>query len=206
MNLNSSIESIPRVSAAYAKRLNRLGVKTIKDLLYHFPHRYEDLSKIVKIADVKINEIATIHGEIINIKMIRTFKKKMWLTEALIKDESGTIRAVWYNEPFLVRTLKKGVWVGLAGKANYDGKTLFFSNPAHEKLPPFTKGGGGGFLQGTHTGRLVPIYHETAHLTSKWLRYILRTILPKILPEIKDFLPEEIIKSGRIFGKIVLKI
>ena len=198
MNLNSSIESIPLVSAAYAKRLNRLGVKTIKDLLYHFPHRYEDLSKIVKIADVKINEIATIHGEIINIKMIRTFKKKMWLTEALIKDESGTIRAVWYNQPFLVRTLKKGVWVGLAGKANYDGKTLFFSNPAHEKIqPPLSSP---PYQGGVHTGRLVPIYHETAHLTSKWLRYILRTILPKILPEIKDFLPEEIIKSQNLIG------
>jgi len=209
MNLSSPVESIPRVSAAYQKRLNRLGIKTIKNLLYHFPHRYEDLSNIVKIADIKVGEIATIHGEIINIKMLRTFKKKMWLVEALIKDETETIRAVWYNQPFLIRTLKKGVWVSLAGKALSDGKTLHFSNPSHEKLPtftkeghkklpPFTKGGQGGFSQGTHTGRLVPMYPETAKLTSKWLRYILKIVLPETLPQINDFLPNEIKKTQKL--------
>lgn len=199
MNLSSPIESIPRVSAAYQKRLNRLGIKTVKDLIYHFPFRYDDLSKIVKIVDLQINEIATIRGEIINIKMLRTFKKKMWLTEALIKDDSGTTRAVWYNQPFLVRTYKKGTWISLAGKVNYDNKTFFFSNPAHEKIDPPTASRN---LQAElkHTGRLVPVYPETARLTSKWLRYILKIILPKTLPEITDFLPEEIKKSQNLIG------
>jgi len=126
INLSSPIESFPRVSAAYQKRLNRLGIKTIEDLLHHFPFRYDDLSKISKIADLKINEIATIRGEIINIKILRTFKKKMWLVEALIKDDSGTTRAVWYNQPFLIRAYRKGTWISLAGKVNYDKKTFFF--------------------------------------------------------------------------------
>ena len=209
INLSSPIENISRINESYVKRLQKLGIKTAKDLLYHFPHRYEDLSNIVKIANIKIGEVATIHGEIINIKMLRTFKKKMWLIEALIKDETGTIRAVWYNQPFLIRTLKKGIWVSLAGKALSDGKTLHFSNPSHEKLPaftkeghkklpPFTKGGQGGFSQGTHTGRLVPVYPETAKLTSKWLRYILKIFLPEALPQINDFLPHEIKKTQKL--------
>lgn len=199
MTLSSPIESIPRVSAAYSKRLNRLGIKTIKDLLYHFPFRYDDLSLVKKISDLQVNETATIRGEIINIKILRTFKKKMWLVEALIKDDSGTTRAVWYNQPFLIRTYKKGAWISLAGKVNYDGKTLFFSNPAHEKIsPPLASPYQEGNNEGTHTGRLIPIYSETAGLTSKWLRYILKTILPKILPEIKDFLPEKIKKAQRL--------
>ena len=192
MQINSPIESIPRISAAYSKRLNRLGIKTIKDLIYHFPFRYDDLSKIVKIGDIKINETVTIHGEIINIKTIRTFKKKMFLTEALIKDESGTTRAVWYNQPFLMRTLKKGTKISLAGKASYDGKTLYFSNPAHERIDPQAPS------DLRHTGRLIPVYPETARLTSRWLRYILKLILPKTLPEFKDFLPLEIKKSQRL--------
>ncbi len=217
MSLDSPIESIPRITAAYSKRLNRLGVKTIKDLIYHFPFRYDDLSKIVKIGDIKINETVTIHGEIINIKTIRTFKKKMFLTEALIKDESGTVRAVWYNQPFLMRTLKKGTSVSLAGKANYDGKTIsfsggaarnkvlakqgfYFSNPAHERIEPIGKGQAPSDLR--HTGRLIPVYPETARLTSRWLRYILKLTMPKALPEFKDFLPLEIKKSQ---GLIELK-
>jgi len=192
VQINSPIESIPRISAAYSKRLNRLGIKTIKDLIYHFPFRYDDLSKIVKIGDIKINETVTIHGEIINIKTIRTFKKKMFLTEALIKDESGTTRAVWYNQPFLMRTLKKGTKISLAGKASYDGKTLYFSNPAHERIDPQAPS------DLRHTGRLIPVYPETARLTSRWLRYILKLILPKTLPEFKDFLPLEIKKSQRL--------
>jgi len=202
INLSSPIESFPRVSAAYQKRLNRLGIKTIEDLLHHFPFRYDDLSKISKIADLKINEIATIRGEIINIKILRTFKKKMWLVEALIKDDSGTTRAVWYNQPFLIRAYRKGTWISLAGKVNYDKKTFFFSNPAHEKIspplssPPYQ----GGEVGGVHTGRLIPIYSETAGLSSKWLRYILKIIWPKISTEIIDFLPEEIKKSQNLIG------
>ena len=198
MNIDSPIETIPRVSSIYAKRLNRLGIKTIRDLIYHFPHRYDDLSKITKIGDIKINETVTVHGEIINVKTIRTFKKKMFLTEALVKDETGTIRAVWYNQPFLMRTLKKGTWVSLAGKTTYDGKTLFFSNPVHEKIQPASDIQRP--LSGTHTGRLVPVYPETARLTSKWLRYILNSTLPKALPEVKDFLPDEVKKSQKLIG------
>jgi ATP-dependent DNA helicase RecG len=188
---DSPIESITRISAAYSKRLNHLGIKTIKDLLYHFPFRYDDLSKIVNISDVKINEVVTILGEIINIKTIRTFKKKMFLTEALLKDRTGTIRVVWYNQPFITKTFKKGTWISAAGKANFDGKTFHFSNPAYEKIDspalqtPDTK----------HTGKIVPVYPETARLTSKWLRYILKLIAPQILPSIDDFLPPEIKKS-----------
>lgn len=204
MNIDSPIESIPRVSSIYAKRLDRLRIKTIRDLIYHFPFRYDDLSKITKIGDVRINETVTVRGEIINTKTIRTFKKKMFLTEALVKDDTGTIRAVWYNQPFLMRTLKKGIWISLAGKTTYDGKTLFFSNPAHEKVQPASALACEELvhirhpISGTHTGRIVPIYPETARLTSKWLRYILNLTLPKALPEVKDFLPEEIKKSQKL--------
>ena len=196
VHLSSPIESIPRVSAAYSKRLNRLGIKTVQDLFYHFPFRYDDLSKIVNISDVRINEVVTILGEIINIKTIRTFKKKMFLTEALIKDGTGTIRAVWYNQPFITKTFKKGTWMSAAGKASFDGKTFHFSNPAYEKIDPPAQQA----PDTKHTGKIVPIYPETARLTSKWLRYILNLTAPQFLPDIKDFLPAEIKKSRDLIG------
>jgi ATP-dependent DNA helicase RecG len=196
VHLSSPIESIPRVSAAYSKRLNRLGIKTVQDLLYHFPFRYDDLSKIADISDVKINENVTIRGEIINIKTIRTFKKKMFLTEALLKDSTGTIRAVWYNQPFITKTFKKGTWMSAAGKASFDGKTFHFSNPAYEKIDPPAQQA----PDTKHTGKIVPIYPETARLTSKWLRYILNLTAPQFMPDVEDFLPAEIKKSRDLIG------
>ncbi|PIW75345.1 MAG: DNA helicase RecG [Candidatus Portnoybacteria bacterium CG_4_8_14_3_um_filter_44_10] len=197
MDLDSPVETIPRVSAIYAKRLNRLGIKTVRDLIYHFPLRYDDLSKIAKIGDAQANEIVTVRGQIINIHAFRTPRKRMFLIEALIKDNSGTIRAIWFNQPFLLRALKKGEWVSLAGKVNYDGKTLFFSNPAHETIR-LEQLGAGNKPASRHTGRLVPIYPETTKLTSKWLRYILDLIFPKAINEFKDFLPAEIRKSQKL--------
>jgi len=197
MDLDSPVETIPRVSAIYAKRLNRLGIKTVRDLIYHFPLRYDDLSKIAKIGDAQANEIVTVRGQIINIHAFRTPRKRMFLIEALIKDNSGTIRAIWFNQPFLLRALKKGEWVSLAGKVNYDGKTLFFSNPAHETIR-LEQLGAGNKSASRHTGRLVPIYPETTKLTSKWLRYILDLIFPKAINEFKDFLPAEIRKSQKL--------
>jgi len=197
MDLDSPVETIPRVSAIYAKRLNRLGIKTVRDLIYHFPLRYDDLSKIAKIGDAQANETVTVRGQIINIHAFRTPRKRMFLIEALIKDNSGTIRAIWFNQPFLLRALKKGEWVSLAGKVNYDGKTLFFSNPAHETIR-LEQLGAGNKPASRHTGRLVPIYPETTKLTSKWLRYILDLIFPKAINEFKDFLPAEIRKSQKL--------
>ncbi|PIZ69491.1 MAG: DNA helicase RecG [Candidatus Portnoybacteria bacterium CG_4_10_14_0_2_um_filter_44_20] len=197
MDLDSPVETIPRVSAIYAKRLNRLGIKTVRDLIYHFPLRYDDLSKIAKIGDAQANETVTVRGQIINIHAFRTPRKRMFLIEALIKDNSGTIRAIWFNQPFLLRALKKGEWVSLAGKVNYDGKTLFFSNPAHETIR-LEQLGAGNKSASRHTGRLVPIYPETTKLTSKWLRYILDLIFPKAINEFKDFLPAEIRKSQKL--------
>jgi len=77
MDLDSPVETIPRVSAIYAKRLNRLGIKTVRDLIYHFPLRYDDLSKIAKIGDAQANETVTVRGQIINIHAFRTPRKRM---------------------------------------------------------------------------------------------------------------------------------
>lgn len=193
MDLNSPLGTIGRISPVYLKRLRRLGIKTVKDLLYHFPHRYDDFSKITPIGQIKINEIVTVQGKILEIKNTRTWKKRMLLTEAIVGDKTGAIKAVWFNQPFLLRNLKKGQTFNLAGKILYNGQTLYFSNPAYENIPisdiryPISS------LK--HTGRLVPVYPETEGLTSRWLRYIIKTILPVTRAQIKDYLPMEIKRS-----------
>src|SRR3989338_4864205 len=191
LNLNTSIEKIGRVGQAYAAKLKRLGIFTVKDIFYHFPHRYDDFAKIIPIGEVKEGQNCTIIGTIKKSKNLFTFRRRMSLIEIIAEDESGQIKAVWFNQPYLADTLKEGLTVALSGKATIN-KALSFSNPSYEIIRrDFDKKNLAPHL--IHTGRLVPIYPETAGVTSRWLRYILRPLLPEIL-KITDYLPPEIIK------------
>ena len=196
MNLATPIEEIPRVGSIYQKRLKKLGIKTVRDLLFHFPHRYEDFSNIVSISEVKINEQNCIQGKILEIENTRTWKKRMILTQALVADQSGGIRVIWFNQPYLINVLKKGDFVCLAGKIALGPDGLYLSSPAHEKicLTPGVKHltPGVGLVNLTHTGRLVPVYPETEGLSSRWLRFIIKPILTKLKKEILEPIPEKI--------------
>lgn len=196
MQLSTPIEQIPRVGPQYQKRLKKLGIKTIRDLFYHFPHRYEDFSNLRPISQAKVGEIITIQGEILEIENTRTWKKRMILTQALVEDNSGTIKVVWFNQPYLINVLKKGDKVCLAGKVTIGGPSkkergsLYLSSPAYEKLSQT-----GDLI---HTGRLVPVYPETEGLSSRWLRFILKPLLIKFRENIPETLPEKIIKSHKL--------
>lgn len=196
-SLLTPIDQIPRISSVYRRRLQKLGIKNLRDIFYHFPHRYDDFSNIKKISELKLNETATIQGEIFDIKNQRTWRKRIFITKAFVRDKSGAIRAVWFNQPYLVNTLKIGQIISLSGKISFD-KALYLSNPAYEKIS--TADNGRALTEALrHTGRLVAVYPETAGLSSRWLRYIIKIFLPKILPGIKDFLPLEIRRSQGLF-------
>ncbi|MCK4892297.1 MAG: DEAD/DEAH box helicase, partial [Candidatus Pacebacteria bacterium] len=143
-----------------------------------------------KISEVELGEVVSVRGKIVDIQNIRTWKRKMNITEALIEDESGAIKAVWFNQPFLVRNLKKGANVSLSGKIVYAQEGLQLSNPSYEFL---------GSGQSLHTARLVPVYHETEGLSSKWLRAHIKPIM-KLADEVEEFLPVSIIKDQNLFG------
>lgn len=184
MNLDTPIEKIPRLTPAYQKKLRRMGIKTLRDLFFHFPHRYEDFSKIIPISQVKLNETSCIQGKILAIENRRTPFKRMILTEAIVKDQSGSLRVVWFNQPYLIRILNKESRVCLAGKVVLGEGGTYLSNPAYEKIS--------SRVELIHTGRIVAVYPETEGLSSRWLRYILRPLLKKNLAEIPETLPPQI--------------
>ena len=191
LTLLTKIEQLKKVGPSYLKRLAQLKIKTIRDLFFHFPHRHDDFSQIIPISQLKEGQKATVQGKIAEIKNIRLFHKRMVLTEGLIKDDSGTIKVIWFNQPYLTNTLKRGKAVDISGKLSFVKKTLCFSNPAYE-IVDHKK-------ETTHTGRLVPIYHETAGLSSRYLRYLIKPLLP-LVAQITDFLPEAIKKKFKLMG------
>ncbi len=194
LSLSTPIEKIPGIGLTYQKRLKRLGIKTIRDLFFHFPHRYEDFSNIISILEVKLNEAVCIQGKILEIKSFRTWKKRMILTQAVVEDKTAAIKVVWFNQPYLTKSLKPGDSVCLAGKVVLRKGGLYLSSPVYEKIPDSNPPAGGQIPDSnlTHTGRLVPVYPGTEGLSSRWLRYILKPLLSKLKDEIPDPLPEQL--------------
>ncbi|MEA2097563.1 MAG: ATP-dependent DNA helicase RecG [Patescibacteria group bacterium] len=190
LTLKTKIEKLSLIGPAYVKKLHRVGIKTVGDLLFYFPFRYDDFSEVKKISEVELGEVVSVRGKIIEIKNIRTWKRKMNITEALIEDETSAIKAVWFNQPFLVRNLKKGANVSLSGKIVYAQEGLQLSNPSYELL---------GSGKSLHTARFVPVYHETEGLSSKWLRAHIKPIM-KFANEVEEFLPDSIIKNQKLFS------
>jgi len=192
MDFSTPVEKIPRVGPAFLKKLHRLGIKTAGQLLYHFPHRYEDFSNLIPISQVKIGGPFCFQGQITDIKNIRTFRKRMMLTQAALQDPTGKLKVMWFNQPYLANTLKKGTFVCLAGKISGKGESIYLSNPAYEKLPDNFREID---FELSHTGRLIPVYPETEGLSSKWLRFIVKPLLLKLKDRIPDFLPPKISKK-----------
>src|SRR5665811_2183478 len=162
MDLNSSVNKASRLYKMYAKRLEKLGIYTFKDFLYHIPFRYDDFSLISKIGSVQAGETVTIRGEIIEIsnEYTRRFKK---IQKAKVKDKSGEINVIWFNQPYLLKTIRRGDTVSLSGKIEKNLNNLVIQAPVYEVISKENP-------ETIHTGRLVPIYPETRGVSSKWLR------------------------------------
>ncbi len=185
--LNTSIDSLPKVGEKISSKLNKLGLYTIKDLLFYYPSRYEDYSNISEIDKIKIGEFSTIKGKIDLIANKRAFRRKMYITECLISDDTGSIKAIWFNQPFITKIIKSGDEFYFSGKVELNQYGLQMSNPNYEKLN----------RNQTHTARIVPIYPLTENLTAKQIRYLIKSVLP-LSKEIFDWLPKEIVISNKL--------
>lgn len=196
MNFSTLVQELPRIGPQYQKKLKKLGIKTVRDLLFHFPHRYEDFSEIIPISNIRLKEQICIQGKILEIENNRTWKRRMILTQALIQDQSGAIKVIWFNQPYLVNALKSGDFVCLAGKLALRKGETYLSNPIHEKIPNPKFQIPNPSL--THTGRLIPVYPETEGLSSKWLRFIIKPLLVGFKNKNLDSLPRKIIKDKKL--------
>ncbi|MBI3290936.1 ATP-dependent DNA helicase RecG [Candidatus Falkowbacteria bacterium] len=188
LELETPVSDISRIGKSAASRLKRLGIETVNDLIFYYPFRWEDLSKISEISDIKPDETFTIRGKLQLIKSRRSPVKKRLLTEGLVKDNSGSIKVIWFNQPYLTKVLNPGDEIYLSGKVSFDRYTLQLINPVYEKVKKESA---------THTARLVPIYSVTENLTQKQIRYLIKESLPAIR-FLEDYLPEEVIKENNL--------
>ncbi len=179
--LDSPVTAISGIGPTQAKRLERLGVETIGDLLYHFPHRHEDYSQLKPIGKLEYGEQVTIIGTIRATRLKRSSGGAP-IVNTIVADGSGTIQATWFNQPYLADQFKRGRQIVLSGKVDeYLGRRVM-SSPKWEPLDS----------ELLHTGRLVPVYPLTGGIKPRWLRRIIKRTVDYWTKRLPDYLPADI--------------
>lgn len=183
ITLQTPLEQLTRVGKTTSNQLKKIGLKKIQDLIYHYPFRYDDYSEIISIEELKTKKSGTILAKIDFIENHRSPRKRMIITEAIVSDDTDSIKVIWFNQSYIAKNLSSGKKIYLAGKIDYDKNYgLQFLNPSYELY----KGG-----NPIHTGRLVPIYPSTARITQKQIRFLIHQTV-SVIQNIEDWLPRDI--------------
>jgi ATP-dependent DNA helicase RecG len=192
LKLGSSVTKLYKVGPILTKRLENLGIQRIIDLLFYFPSRHEDRSKIVEIDKLgkHLNENIVIEGKIKSLKSIYNKFRRLTIITGLLEDSTGSVEVVWYNQKFLMNSLCEGETISVYGKPK-----LFKSNYLQIIVNTYEKTN----LRRIHTGRIVPIYKETFGLSSKLIRFYVWNILD-LASSLEDYLPDHIISSQRLLS------
>jgi len=191
--INLSISATnSRLGGNNLQKIEKLGIFTVFDALYHFPHRYNDFTKSVPIAELIIGQEQTVYGIVGRSREVRMGRGgRMRSTEIVITDNTGaSIKATWFNQPFIAKALTIDANIALAGKvSNFKGRPVF-QNPEFEIVKENS--------DGTHTGRLVPVYPLTKGLAQRTLRNFVSKIVTQYSTSITEHLPEKIRKRNNL--------
>lgn len=195
MNLDQPVEKLPATSIATIKRLKSIEIQTFNDLINYFPSRHEDFSTTASIGSLQEGEKVTIRGRIVTVKNSYV-RRNFSIQKAVISDGTGTIEAVWYNQPFLLRMFNPESNISVSGEIKFRGK-LNISPKEYEMLksPDQTT---------LHTGRIIPIYPEKRGLSSRTIRekvaYVINQ-LNKNNERILEIFPDEFLKKYKLFNE-----
>src|SRR6185503_570375 len=108
LEIDSPVSQLPGIGPGRAARLAAAGVHTVEDLLLHLPVRFEDRQKVPGIASLQAGRAATIRARVVEAKLIRTRRRGLTIVQARVSDETGSLRAVWFNQPWLAKTIQPG--------------------------------------------------------------------------------------------------
>ena len=192
MKLNDPVSKIPLIGPKYRELLSSLGILTINDLLFYFPRNYFDSSIRHRITDLNREEKLAFVATVLKIKSIRIRGRRMTIQTATVEDESAQIDLVWFNQPFLKKSLKAGNQYIFSGKLNPKSYKPQVQSPDYEELKE----------KQTHVGLITPIYPLTAGLSNKWLRSRVQWLTDKLeyIEDLRETLPENIIDEYKLIS------
>jgi len=192
--LDTPLQYLKGVGPRRAADLQRVGLATVEDLLYRFPIRYEDRGTFQTIASLRPAAAASVAGEVVSCGIRPTRRPRFKIFEMLVRDQTGVLRAVFFNQPFLNDVFHPHQRVILFGRLELTPHGMQMQNPQYEILKHGADGDGEPESddETMHTGRIVPIYEKTGTLTTKMQRAIVHRALAELPAAIAEPLPAEV--------------
>jgi len=185
--LSTPLQFLKGVGPRRAADLEHVGLRTVEDLLYRFPIRYEDRSHLQLIASLRPGQMVSVMGRVASCGLRSTRRPGFKIFEALVTDSSGSIRATWLNQPFLRDVFASGQHVVLFGPAEMRGHGgLQLTNPQYEMLDDEDG-------ETIHTGRIVPVYEKAGSVTAKIQRRLVHDALQRLPDDLPDQLPAPVL-------------
>lgn len=182
------LSEVKGVGAATAKLLTKLGLKTVEDLLFYYPRRYDDYSEVLPIAKIKPGPV-TIKAVIKQVRG-RYARRGMHVTEAAASDDSSSVRIIWFNQPYRAASLKSDEEYFISGEFVFRNQRLSIINPSVELVSSFP----------VNTARIIPIYSETKGLTSTTLRKMIKQVRP-VYQSLPESLPQWLIEEEALMAR-----
>jgi ATP-dependent DNA helicase RecG len=184
MDLDTKLGVARLPGAARLKRLGpKLGLYSVRDLLFHLPRRYEDLRElrnVHQLQDAEDGSIVTARLQVVSVRIEPTFRRRIQRTVAVLRDETGEVQATWFGRRFIERRLREGEWIVASGKLKRRGWAISLDNPEFQAEDSTL----------LHTGRIVPVYRLTQGLSARILRNAIRSALDTVVPYAgADYLP-----------------
>lgn len=186
--LGAPVTVLSGVGPKNAEILARLGIETLRDMLYYFPRRYDDYSQLKSINRLGFNEEITVIGTIQSVSTRKARGGQFQIVEAVVNDGTGALRASWFNQPWIGKRLRSGMHVVLSGKTDQYLGRLVMNNPEWEPLEQ----------EQLSTNRIVPVYPLTANITQRWLRKMLYQVVSFWAQRMPEMLPLELRQSARL--------
>jgi ATP-dependent DNA helicase RecG len=183
--LDSPVTTLRGVGPRQASRLENLGVRTIRDLLYLFPRRYDDYSQLKPINRLEYDEEVTIIAKVWDAGA-RSTRGGGKLFKAILSDSTGSVEATWFNQPYLANRIKAGQQIVISGKVDEYMGRLCFNSPEWELLEK----------ELLHTARIVPVYPLTKGISTKWLRRLVKHSVDYWSKRMPDHLPASVRKQA----------
>lgn len=188
MTLESSLTEIRGVGEGLVGKFAVLGIKSVGQLVDYYPRRYDDYSHVLPINRIKPGTV-TIKAIVKQAKG-RYARRGLHITEAVASDDTGSVRLIWFNQPYRAAALKNDTTYYISGEFGLSHQRLSILNPSIELVSEFP----------VNTARIVPIYKETKGLKSAQIRKALKTIMP-IMQTLPETLPRWLIKEQRLVAR-----
>lgn len=187
IDLNKDVQFVKGIGPKKAKKLNKLGIFTLKDLIYYFPRQFEDRNNLKKIFELQNEDKATLKVIIVGITTSSP-RKGMNITKVDVRDDTGYAKLVFFNQDYIKNTLKPGDTILVFGKVKKEFKSIELSSCEVEFLTNSPK----------NTCKIMPIYPLTYGVTNKDVMGMIKTALSDPNLEIKEYLPKRIIEKYKL--------